>query len=147
MMNVFRAGLGELDEVAQLFDQYRVFYQAASDIQAAKDFLRERLQKEESVIFAARKGDCLVGFTQLYPSFSSVSMKPIWILNDLFVEPTSRKQGVAQLLMATAEDFARKSGAIRLALSTQVENLVAQSLYESRGYIKDQAFYHYTLSL
>ena len=146
-MDVFRISLGELNEVAQLFDQYRVFYQAASDIQAAKDFLRARLQKEESVIFAARKGDRLVGFTQLYPSFSSISMKPIWILNDLFVETASRKQGVAKLLMATAEDFARDSVAVRLALSTQVENLIAQSLYQSRGYIKDQAFYHYTLTL
>ena len=146
-MNIFRVGISELDEVAQLFDQYRVFYQAASDLQGAKDFLRERLQKEESVIFAARKGDRLVGFTQLYPSFSSVSMKSIWILNDLFVEASSRKQGIAKLLMASAEDFARDSGAVRLALSTQVENLIAQSLYESRDYIKDQAFYHYTLKL
>ena len=146
-MSIFRISLGELDEVAQLFDQYRVFYQAASDIKGAQDFLRARLQKEESVIFAAREGDRLVGFTQLYPSFSSVSMKPIWILNDLFIEASSRKQGIAKLLMATAEDFARDSGAVRLALSTQVENLIAQSLYESRGYIKDQDFYHYTLTL
>ena len=146
-MDVIQVGLGELEEVAQLFDQYRVFYQATSDLQAARDFLEERLQNKESVIFAARKGDRLIGFTQLYPSFSSVSMKPIWVLNDLFVEASSRKLGVAKLLMGTAENFARENGAVRLSLATQVENQIAHSLYESRGYIKDFAFYHYSLSL
>jgi GNAT superfamily N-acetyltransferase len=88
-----------------------------------------------------------VGFTQLYPSFSSVSMKRVWILNDLFVEETARCQGVGTQLMQVAESFARQTGAVRIALSTQMANQKAQSLYESRGYVKDEVFYHYSLAL
>jgi GNAT superfamily N-acetyltransferase len=150
-MNVFQAHLEHLQEVSELFDQYRVFYQSASDLDAAKNFIQERFQKGDSVIFVASDvaGDQeqIIGFTQLYPSFSSVSMKRIWILNDLFVVETQRRKGIAKLLMQAAENFARETGAIRIALATQVSNEAAQLLYESRGYILDDWFYHYALRL
>jgi GNAT superfamily N-acetyltransferase len=99
-----------------------------------------------TVLIAYQDG-CVVGFTQLYPSFSSVSMKRIWILNDLFVDAPYRKQGIAKLLMSAAEQFARETGAIRLVLSTQISNIATQSLYESLGYIKEQDFYNYELAV
>ena len=89
----------------------------------------------------------IVGFTQLYPSFSSVSMKRIWILNDLFVVATHRKKGIARLLMETAKQYAQEAGAVRIVLATKISNNLAQALYESLGYIKDEEFYHYSLSL
>lgn len=146
-MEVFQARFEYLEEVSSLFDRYRVFYKSSSDLEAARKFLQERFQKIDSIIFVASHEGRLVGFTQLYPSFSSVSMKRVWILNDLFVEEACRKQGVAKLLMNAAEEFARKTGAIRLVLATQVSNITAQSLYESRGYTKDTEFYHYALRL
>ncbi len=146
-MQVFQARLEHLEEVARLFDQYRVFYKQSSDIETARNFLQERFRDGSSTIFVVQQDNRSIGFIQLYPSFSSVSMKPIWILNDLFVEKDFRQQGVANLLMATAEEFARKTGAVRLVLATQLSNLAAQSLYESRGYSKDEEFYHYSLSL
>ena len=146
-MEICKAQLEQLDELSGLFDQYRVFYQQPSDMQAAKDFLRARLQQLDSVIFLAQHEDHAAGFTQLYPSFSSVSMKPIWILNDLFVAPVYRRQGVATALMQRAIAFAKETNAIRLALATQVKNTSAQPLYESLGFSKDQDFYHYGLRL
>lgn len=146
-MDVFQAHIEQLQDVAELFDQYRVFYQSAADLDAAKRFIQERFQKGDSAIFVASDAGNLVGFTQLYPSFSSVSMKRIWILNDLFVTEAYRRKGVATLLMEKAEDFARETGAIRIALATQAANLAAQSLYESRGYTLDEWFYHYALRL
>lgn len=146
-MEVFQAYLDHLEEVSQLFDKYRVFYKASSDPGAASQFLQERLQKGESVIFVASNGEKIVGFTQLYPGFSSVSMRRIWTLNDLFVEPAFRKQGVGSLLMSAAEEFVRETGAVRIVLATQIANTTAQSLYESRGYRKDEEFYHYALSV
>jgi ribosomal protein S18 acetylase RimI-like enzyme len=146
-MEILLARIEHLEEVSQLFDQYRMFYQQPSDLGAARTFMEERLQKGDSQILVAIKKNQSIGFTQLYPSFSSVSMKPIWILNDLFVAESDRQQGVAKLLIEAAANFARKSGAVRIALSTQITNMAAQSLYESLGFSKDQDFYHYALSL
>ena len=146
-MEILQAKIEHLEEVAQLFDRYRVFYQQPADLSGSRAFIQQRLQKGDSTIFLAQSAGQSVGFTQLYPSFSSVSMRPIWILNDLFVEAAHRRQGLAQTLMSTAADFARDTGAIRLSLSTQVENTAAQALYESLGYCKDEAFYHYALAL
>jgi GNAT superfamily N-acetyltransferase len=146
-MEVVIANLEHLQEVSKLFDQYRVFYKQSSDITAAKAFLQERFQKKDSTVLIARDHDLIVGFTQLYPSFSSVSMKRVWILNDLFVEEAYRKKGVAKSLIKAAEKFARETGAVRIILATQITNIAAQSLYESLGYIKDRDFYHYAVKL
>ena len=146
-MEVFQARLEHLEAVSQLFDQYRVFYNSPSDIETARRFLQDRFHKSDSIIFVASNNGRIVGFTQLYPSFSSVSMKRIWILNDLFVEQACRKQGVAKLLLSMVKDFARQTGAIRISLATQTSNVAAQSLYESLGYCKDEKFHHYSLKL
>ena len=146
-MEVVLANSDHLEEIVQLFDRYRIFYQQSSDIEAARCFLQARFQTHDSAIFIAHEKGCGIGFTQLYPSFSSVSMKRIWILNDLFVDESHRQQGVAKLLMGAAATYARQTGAVRLILSTQVSNLAAQTLYESLGYSKNQEFYHYALQL
>jgi ribosomal protein S18 acetylase RimI-like enzyme len=146
-MEVFQARLEHLDEVSKLFDQYRVFYQSSSDLEAARKFLQERFHKKDSTIFVVQDDEHIVGFTQLYPSFSSVSMKRVWILNDLFVEPAWRNKGVAKRLLRAAEDFARETEAVRITLATQISNTAAQALYESLGYCQDEEFYHYSLRL
>lgn len=142
-----RATLADLDALAGLFDAYRVFYRQPSDRRAARAFLQERLQRGESVIFiaqAAASGAAL-GFTQLYPSFSSVSARRTWILNDLFVAPEARQRGGARALMACAQSFAMTTGAPRLALETAKDNRAAQALYESLGYVREAGFRHYAL--
>jgi ribosomal protein S18 acetylase RimI-like enzyme len=146
-MEVSLADVNDLEEVSQLFDRYRIFYYQSSDIEAARSFLRERFQKGDSKLFIARVDNRIVGFTQLYPSFSSVSMKTVWILNDLFVEEAYRNQSVAKSLISAAENFARSTKAVRIVLSTQVSNIAARSLYRSLGYVKDEDFYHYALQL
>lgn len=146
-MEVIQARLENLEAVSGLFDRYRVFYKASSDPERAKKFIAERLRIRDSTILIASDDDRIVGFTQLYPSFSSVSLAPIWILNDLFVDEAYRGNGVAKLLMSAAENFARETGAIRIVLATQTSNLAAQALYELRGYAKDKDFYHYALLL
>jgi GNAT superfamily N-acetyltransferase len=146
-MQVRLAHMDDLDEVTRLFDRYRIFYGQISDLDAARQFIQMRFQQGDSTILIALHELRGVGFTQLYPSFSSVSMKRVWILNDLFVEETARCQSVGTQLMQAAESFARQTGAVRIALSTQMTNQKAQSLYESRRYVKDEVFYHYSLPL
>lgn len=147
-MNIFQANTEQLDELAGLFDQYRVFYQQDSDLEACRSYLANRLEKNQSTIFAARsdKGR-LVGFTQLYPSFCSVELSPILHLYDLFVDPGARRSGVARALMDAAKQHAQDFGASRLQLETAVTNKQAQSLYEDLGWEKDTEFFTYHLAL
>lgn len=146
-MEVFLANINHLESLAGLFDRYRIFYHQVSNLDAAKEFLKERFNNNDSVVLAANDNGRVIGFTQLYPSFSSVSMKRVWILNDLYVEESYRRRGIAKLLMSAAEEYAKKSGAVRVILATQTSNVTAQKLYEARNYIKNEEFYHYALSL
>ena len=142
-----QAVLADLDVVAGLFDAYRQFYDQVGDLVAARNFLRARFEHGQSVILLAESQGQAVGFTQLYPSFSSVSMARVFQLNDLFVAPTARRLGVGEALLKAASDHARQMGAVRLSLTTNVQNLPAQALYESMGWTRDQKFYAYHLAL
>jgi ribosomal protein S18 acetylase RimI-like enzyme len=147
-MKIFRATIGQLDVLAGLFDQYRCFYEQASDLEACRKFIGDRLRNNESVIFAAQadNGD-IVGFTQLYRSFCSVEMKELIYLYDLFVAPQARRQGVARALMDAARQYAVNRGAGRLQLETAITNHPGQALYEDLGWERDEEFYTYHLAL
>jgi ribosomal protein S18 acetylase RimI-like enzyme len=149
-MEIVQVHLKELDLVVPLFNAYRMFYKKTSDMAAARQFLAERIAKKESVIFLAiteenkqRKG---VGFVQLYPFFSSVSMKNMWLLNDLFVLPEVRKEGVATQLIDKAKELALQTEAKGLFLETTTDNLSAQRLYEKVGFEKSDTVFYYYLS-
>jgi GNAT superfamily N-acetyltransferase len=146
-ITIRQAVLADLDAVAILFDGYRQFYGQASDEAAAKTFLRARFEHGQSVVLLAESQGQAVGFTQLYPSFSSVSMARVFVLNDLFVAPTARRMGVGEALLAAAAAYARQLGAVRLSLNTDVQNLPAQAFYASLGWERDQKFYAYHLAL
>lgn len=143
-VDVRLAEQADLGALAILFDAYRVFYKQESDLPAADSFLRDRFRLRDSTIFMATQGDSVpLGFVQLYPSFSSVSMRRIFILNDLFVAPVARRMGVADALIHESHAFASKQGAARLSLSTAIDNVSAQALYEGTGFKRDESFYQY----
>ena len=144
---VRQAGLADLDTLVPLFDGYRQFYGRASDPAGARDFLRARFDHGESALFVAHEGDTALGFTQLYPSFSSVSLARVFVLNDLFVSEHARRKGVASKLMSAASDYAKSLGAVRLTLSTATDNAAAQALYRSAGWKRDEQFFVYHLTL
>lgn len=145
--DVVRARPEHMDVAATLFDGYRTFYGQASDLQGARTFLRERMEREESALFLALDGEEGLGFTQLYPLFSSVSMARLWVLNDLFVAPQARRRGVAAALMDRARAFAGETGAAGLELATATDNFSARQLYEKLGWKRDDDFHHYSLDL
>lgn len=138
----------DLDAVAVLFDAYRQFYEKPADLALARRYLDERLQRRESVILVAEDADgTIVGFTQLYPAFCSVIADRTFVLYDLFVTPAARGTGAGRALMEAAEAHGRKAGAARLELSTAHTNKIGQALYESCGWVRDNAFYVYTKTL
>jgi ribosomal protein S18 acetylase RimI-like enzyme len=147
MVEIRRATRSDVEAVAPLFDAYRQFYGRDSDLPLARRFLTDRLTNEESVVFLARDAAVPCGFTQLYPLFSSLRCRPVWILSDLFVAPTMRRGGVGRRLMEAAHAFARAHGAAAIELDTAHTNTAAQALYESLGYRHDLEFRHYALTL
>jgi ribosomal protein S18 acetylase RimI-like enzyme len=147
MLEIRRAALSDADALAPLFDAYRGFYGRPSDLPLARRFLAERLGRGESVVLFAADETAPCGFTQLYPLFSSLRCRPIWMLSDLFVAPDRRGSGVGRRLMEAAHAFAREQGAASIELDTAHTNTPAQALYESLGYERDLEFRHYVLSL
>ncbi|KEK25095.1 GNAT family N-acetyltransferase [Bacillus gaemokensis] len=145
-MKIYEATIADLDGLAAVFNNYRVFYKQESNVEEAKVFLRNRIEQKESVIFVAVEDGQYLGFTQLYPSFSSVSMKELWILNDLFVQANKRGAGTGKKLLEAARTFALENGAKGLKLQTEIDNISAQRLYAENGYLRDNRYFHYELT-
>ncbi|PHS11012.1 MAG: GNAT family N-acetyltransferase [Blastopirellula sp.] len=143
---IIQASSEHLEDAATLFDAYRCFYGQSSDLEAARRFLADRFKQKDSVLLLAYHAEKAVGFTQLYPSFSSVGMQRTWILNDLFVIDSARKLGVATSLLQHAQQFGIETNAARLTLATAPENQPAQALYQKLGWVAD-GFLHYKLDL
>lgn len=147
-LSIERIGMANVDEVAVLFDLYRQFYEQQPDLGISIKFLESRLANNESIILAARSENGeMLGFCQIYPTFCSVIAEPIYVLYDLFVLPNHRKKGIAKSLLISAADLAKISGITRMDLTTAKTNLAAQSVYESLGWVRDEVFYTYNLSL
>jgi ribosomal protein S18 acetylase RimI-like enzyme len=148
-----RARAEDADSVAPLFDAYRQFYGAAPDLAAARAFIAARLERAESIVLLARslprESDSfgVVGFAQLYPSFSSVSLGPIVVFNDLFVLPSWRRSGVARSLIRETVRHGEQVSALRIHLSTQLTNAPALRLYQSLDFVPDEEFTHMSLAL
>ncbi|HEX5314577.1 MAG TPA: GNAT family N-acetyltransferase [Gammaproteobacteria bacterium] len=147
MLQVRRAGIGDLDRLVPLFEEYRHFYGRESPKPETRAFLRERIEGDESVVFLAMLDALPAGFTQLYPLFSSVGMSRIWLLNDLYVVAAARRRGVASALLDAAETHARKTGATALLLQTGRDNYGAQTLYERKGWIREDDYCWYDLAI
>jgi ribosomal protein S18 acetylase RimI-like enzyme len=145
-MKIRRAEKRDLLQLTLLFNNYRKFYKQPQDLEGCKRFIKRRLDNNDSYIFVASKKSQLVGFVQLYSSFSSVAMEKLYILNDLFVHEHARKQGVADKLLQRAEEFANNNQACRLLLETHKDNLAAQKLYVKRGWKKDLESFYFTFN-
>ena len=137
----------DLDQLAELFDQYRQFYECPPDLGAAKNWIAENLERGRSTLFAADNGSQLLGFTQLYPALCSVDLVDYFVLYDLYVVEAARRQGIARALMSAASDGAKAQGADRLDLETARDNAPGQALYRDLGYELDEVFLKFSLDL
>ncbi|HBS28351.1 MAG TPA: GNAT family N-acetyltransferase [Phycisphaerales bacterium] len=143
-VTVRRAGAIDAPRLAPLFDAYRRFYAQPSDLAGAEAFLRARLGAGESVVFIAEEGARALGFAQLYPTWTSVSLGPRWVLNDLFVAPEVRRGGVGRALIRACAAHCVASGAKGMALLTERTNDAARRLYESEGWELDEKYLRFT---
>jgi GNAT superfamily N-acetyltransferase len=136
-IEIKKATADHLNELVKLFNKYRVFYKKDPDIDKAREFLRERLAKNESEIFVSFNASVMTGFTQLYPLFSSTRMEKLWLLNDLFVDEKFRSQGISVALIERAKELCRQSGACGFMLETAKSNIIGNQLYQKMGLEKD----------
>ncbi|MDB5274537.1 MAG: Acetyltransferase, family [Chitinophagaceae bacterium] len=144
MNSIRKATIQDLEPLAHLFDGYRVFYEQTSDLIVGKIFLKERITNKESEIFIALNNEAIItGFVQLYPIFSSTRMKKLWLLNDLFVNPVYRGQGISKLLMGKAKEFSQQSGSCGLILETAKINAIGNRLCPSVGFTLDTDHNYY----
>lgn len=139
-MIVKRATQEDIHQLATLFDEYRQFYGASSNIKQSYQFLKHRYDNKDSVIFIHVKDDVFTGFVLLYLAFSSVACETYYVLDDVYVTPFYRQQGSAKQLIDTAILFARHENALRISLETQRNNLESHRLYEQMGFIRDDEF-------
>src|SRR5271155_3569629 len=139
------ADITDVAELSGLFDAYRVFYGAVSAPLQVDAFVNGLIRQRKTHFFLAREAEGLpaLGFVHLMPSINTVAMRPIWLLEDLYVVPAGRRKGVATALMTYAENFARETGAERLTLATAHDNRRAQSLYKRMGYVREEHFWYY----
>jgi GNAT superfamily N-acetyltransferase len=141
-MIIRRAKKKDIEKLSVLFDKYRIFYKQESDIENARSFLKKRMKRRESEIFVAEERKELIGFTQLFPIFSSVSMKRTWLLNDLYVNEKARGIGTATKLLEAAKQFGIETGSKWLILQTAADNFAAQKVYEKNGWVKETDFFY-----
>ncbi|MGG7551292.1 GNAT family N-acetyltransferase [Chryseobacterium arthrosphaerae] len=134
MKNTRKATSADLSQLAELFDQYRIFYHKESDLQAAENFLRERIENKDSEIFVAEENGNLTGFVQLYPIFSSTRMQRYWLLNDLYVNQDHRGKGYSKALIEESKDLCRSSKACGILLETGKSNDIGNQLYPACGF-------------
>jgi len=142
-----RASAADVARLAPLFDAYRQFYKKPARRAAARRYLAQRLRRGEAVVFLAELGRSSVGFVQLYPGFSSLSLGRAWVLNDLYVAPEARRHGAARLLMEAARRHGIRTGALRIELATAKTNRAARALYDALGYEADDEFDYLSLPL
>lgn len=144
-MEYRKAQLKDLEPIAKLFNDYRVFYEQPSDLEGSINFLRERLTNSESEIFVCQDTDKkLVGFVQLYPIFSSTRMKKLWLLNDLFVDPSHRGKSISVELIECAKELSKDTNAAGLILETSKSNIIGNKLYPRTGFVLDEEHNYYS---
>lgn len=147
-MKTRRATVTDIKAIAELFSLYRIFYSQEQDLDGSEKFISERMSKNESVIFVVEDDfGSIIGFVQLYPTFSSVSMKRLWILNDLYVDKAHRGNNAAKSLLDECVAFAKSTGAKGLTLKTAHDNFIAQKLYESHGWKRDHHYFSYYIGV
>lgn len=143
-ISIVRASIEDLPELGRLFEAYRTFYLKEPDLEKATAFLRQRIENHESVVFLALSATGQgLGFTQLYPLFSSLRMRKIWLLNDLYVDDRQRGKGIGIQLLEKAKELAKQTNAAGLILETEKGNLVGNTLYPKMGFKLDIEHNHY----
>lgn len=128
-------GAAEFERLLPLIASYQRFYEVEDvDEDRNRDFFRRFLApSEDGLLLGARAGERFRGYACLYWHFSSTLAAETVLMNDLYVEPDARGEGVGRALIAASAEVARARGAAHLEWATAPDNHTAQRLYDSTG--------------
>ena len=132
-----KVNLEDLDTAAELFNLYRIFYRQEDDYQKCRQFIKERLDNEQSNIFIVYINDKAVGFVQLYKLYHYIKLQKQWLLSDLFVHPDYRGKGLSIALINRAKKWCDETNACGLMLETEKTNDIGNQLYPRCGFEYD----------
>lgn len=141
-----KATIHDLDQVVPLFDEYRQFYGKPSDAAAARSFLKDRFEQQDSELFLKiTEEGVAAGFVQLYPLWSSTRLSRFWLLNDLFVHADHRGKGYSKELILRARQLCRDTNACGMYLETEKTNDIGNRLYPEMGFepMNEVTFYNW----
>lgn len=144
IMNIRNMEEKDINSVAILLNDYRIFYNKSNELASCEQFLKDRFDNDDSQIFVAELDDEVVGFAQIYPTFSTVSLQRAYILNDIFVSEKARNTGAGRKLIEKSFEYAEENNARYICLETGKDNMKAQKLYEKMGMTIDETVYHYS---
>lgn len=145
-----KATLQDLDQLTNLFDQYVVFYKNPSNFEKHKAYLKERMENNEATVYLAfddENKEKAIGFALIYVTFSSLALNKILILNDLFVDPNVRKNGIGEQLIQQTVAMAKELNSNTIRLRTAKNNIIAQGLYHKMGFVREEGLYSYDLTV
>lgn len=144
-MEIRIAKIQDLSIIASQFDSYRQEYEKPSDLNACYTFLEDRFVNNEFVMIIAVKENNCIGFIQIYPTFSSISLKKLWVLTDLYVTPSHRKMGIAKQLIHKSKELAQDPDSVGIVIESRISSQSAQRLYDAVGFKKDGEHLYYYL--
>ena len=146
-MDIRACTIEDLELLVPAFDQYRQFYRQESQPEQVREFLKPLIEEEKSKIFLSFEEGELTGFIQLYPSFSSIGLAPIWVLNDFFIFGGSDRRQIAKGLLDAAKMLCEASKGVRVEVTTRKENHRLHKIYRDYGFEKDYKYDYYFLRL
>lgn len=146
-VTIRQATINDLPRIVPVFDSFREYFKQERNPEAAEKFLFEKFEHGESVIFIAEQQDEIVGYAQMYPVFSSLTLQRVWILNDFFIIEGHRQKGLGKQLLAAVKDFALLTKSKGVELSVEHTNNRAWEFYEKQGFTMDEEFRYYFCKL
>jgi GNAT superfamily N-acetyltransferase len=146
-LTIRQAAIQDLQRLVPIFDSYREYFGQKKDPEMVAQFLFDRFEHLESIIFIAEQQDEVIGFAQLYPVFSSLTLQRVWLLNDFFIAEEYRGSGGGSHLFTTVKEFTLLTKSKGIELSVEHTNKKAWSFWEKQGFKLDEEFRYYFYKL
>jgi ribosomal protein S18 acetylase RimI-like enzyme len=138
-------GESDLAELLPMMRAYCDFYEVApaeADLEAlARALIADRDREGLQLIARGEDGEPL-GFATVYWTWQTLTAARAGVMNDLFVLPGARGQGIGRALIEECRRRAREHGATELVWETAPDNQTSQRLYDSLGADKTTWIYY-----
>jgi ribosomal protein S18 acetylase RimI-like enzyme len=132
-MPVRRAGVDDAEDIGRLLHDFNAeFGDPTPEPEVLAERAREMIPTKE--IFVLLGGDGPDGIALMCIRRQIFTGEPDAYLQELYVVPDTRGQGLGRELLEASMDLAREHGATHFEVTTSTDDTEAVSLYESAGF-------------